>query len=113
MRAGELDRVITIQRQADPDSVSPPLRDAMGGVIESWVNVHEDLPAGKRAASGREIFAAGQNARQIDTVFVIRWVEDITTDMRVLFDDLVYDIQTCHREIGRREGLLIEARVRV
>lgn len=107
MRAGELDRVITIRQHVD----GSPARDSSGGIIPNWVDVYTDLPAGKRAASGREVFAAAQNAAQIDTVFVTRYVTGIDTTMQVVFEGQEYDIQDV-QEIGRREGLLIKARVK-
>lgn len=113
-RSGELDRRISIQRMGEPPVQSPPLpvRDEAGGLIEYWEDVYADLPAGKRAATGREIFTAAQNAAQIDTVFVTRFYDGINTTMRVMFDGAAYDIHDV-QEMGRRQGLLIKAKVKV
>jgi SPP1 family predicted phage head-tail adaptor len=113
MRSSELDRLITIQRPVDPDSVSPPLRDELGGVVEQWADVYTDLRAGVRSASAGEVAIAAARHETIDLVFVIRWMPNIDNTMRVLFDGGIYDIASCRREIGRREGLLLDVTKRV
>jgi head-tail adaptor len=122
MRAGELDRLITVQRMIDPDSVSPPLRDQLGGVVEEWADVYRNLPAGIRtprrggmisgAVGSGEATIANARFETIDIVFFIRWMPNIDDTMRILYDGGIYNIEGCRREVGRHDGLLIEVRKR-
>lgn len=94
--AGRRDRRITIRRKT-------LTRDAIGGVVETWDNLCV-VWAQKMDVSGREFIAAGQVNPEITTRFRIRWRNDITKAMRVLYDGVDYDIVHI-AEMGRRQFL--------
>ena len=100
MRAGALDRRITIERPAE-------VQDAAGQPVPGWDLVAERW-AQKRDVRGRERFAAEQTIGEETAVFVIRWLAGIDATMRVVHDGKVYDIQGL-AEIGTRDGLEITA----
>lgn len=103
MKAGKLDREITIQQP----SGSPP--DAAGEPNGNWVNVAENEPATVTQIGGRDIFAGGVTPIA-DTTFTIRWMDGIKSYMRVLYEGDVYEIIGKPKELGRREGLEIVAK---
>jgi SPP1 family predicted phage head-tail adaptor len=102
MRAGRLDRSITIQRK------SVTLSDS-GDQVVTWVDV-ATVPADKIENRGAERFAAQQIVGHAVKTFRIRWsqtVAEISTLHRLLFEGRNFDI-TDVREIGRREGIEID-----
>lgn len=106
MRAGQLDRRITIQRNGSSQSDS-------GEPIESWSDV-ATVRAQKIEARGDERFSKAQLVGTINRSFRIRWssqISDITDIDRVLFDTVPHEIIAI-REIGRREGIEIDCTAR-
>lgn len=103
MRAGRLDREITIERATDA-------RGTSGAVTKTWATL-ATVPAEVRPKRGREFFAAGQVAGEVDTVFRIYWRSDITVKDRISYGGRTYDI-TSLGEIGRKEVLEIMATAR-
>jgi len=97
MRAGELDRLVTIEVQDYTQSDS-------GEPTEYW---REFAKVYAKVSHGRtsERFTAQQMNATVDTVFRIRWVNGITTDMRIKHGGDYYDIVGVPAEIGRRAGL--------
>ena len=103
MRAGRLDRRITVQRKSIAHSDS-------GQEVVTWQDVAE-VWAEKVENRGEERFAAQQLVGHAIKTFRIRWssvVDEITTEHRLTFDGREYDI-TDVREIGRRDGLELDA----
>lgn len=103
MRAGKLDRRITIQGQSISHSDS-------GQEEITWVDV-ATVWAEKREDRGSERFATKQIVGRAVTTFRIRWSEAVAvigSKHRLLFDGRTFDI-TDVREIGRREGIEIDA----
>ena len=103
MRAGRLDRRITIEQ---PTAAV----NTFGEPVQTWADL-ATVWASVRAKSGREFFAGGEQATA-DTVFRIRYRSDVTRVMRISYGGAVYDI-TAIAEIGRREGLEIIATAEV
>jgi SPP1 family predicted phage head-tail adaptor len=100
MRAGNRDRLITIQgKTATADSFGEP--------IEAWVDV-DTVWAEKKDLRGTELFAARQEVASVDTRFRILYRTDVTALNRILYEGIYYDIAAV-LEIGRREGLEIYA----
>lgn len=115
MRAGRLDRLITIQRKSSTSSDS-------GDVVETWTTLIERRAAGYRPLKGEEWVGDDQiiGAEQVE--FRIRWstnVADLSQRDRIVYPALadespedepdnrnIYNILAIH-EVGRREGLLI------
>lgn len=115
MRAGRLDRRITIQRKA---SVSSP----SGEPMESWSALVADLPAALSPVAGSEV-QGNEHARALQQVeFEVRWmpdIEDLSPLDRIVYPSdaatdspsmarTVYEIVAVN-EIGRRRGLQIIA----
>lgn len=102
MRAGRLDRRITIQRKSITQSDS-------GDEVVTWVDV-DTVWAEKIENRGAERFSIKQIVGHAVRTFRFRWsvtVAEITTEHRLIFDDREYDI-TDVREIGRREGIEVD-----
>ena len=116
MRAGRLDRKITIQRKSITYS-------ALGEQVGTWSDLATRRWASVNPVSGDERWAVPQLAAKQQTEFQVRWSSDIA-DLspldRVLYpvpadgspQDIpvtsIYDVAAIH-EIGRREGLRIIA----
>jgi SPP1 family predicted phage head-tail adaptor len=84
MNIGKLCHRITIQK-------STPARDSFGAEIEDWTDFAA-VWANIEPINGREYFSAKQVNAEITTKIVIRYKEDITSQMRVLFADKIYEI---------------------
>lgn len=96
MRAGKLDKTITIERR----------EDALGPYREQHVTW---LPIATMRAQivndSTEEFIRGQGATtETSITFRLRWLDGVTTEHRVTYDGAAYDIKEL-RELGRRRGL--------
>lgn len=113
MRAGSLDRTVTIQRKAVTQSES-------GEPVETWTTLARRA-ASMRPVRGDERFAAPQIGAQEQIEFRVRYSTDmaaLSPQDRVIYPALavenpetpaerqIHDIVAVH-EIGRREGLQI------
>lgn len=99
--AGILDRRITLQRFATA-------QDPTGDVIETWVDLAE-VWAAVEPLGGLERLQAAQLTASIDTRFTIRYRPDLTAALhRIRYDGKLYDIVAVI-ELGRREGLQLDA----
>jgi SPP1 family predicted phage head-tail adaptor len=106
MRAGPLDRRITLQR-------ATRAQDATGQEVETWATLAE-VWGSKRDVSDSERVAAAEVSAEITTRFQIRWDSswsDLNPKDRVVYNGRTYDISSV-KEIGRREGLEITAAAR-
>lgn len=96
MRAGKLDRVITIERATT--SI-----DLYGAPIIAWVPV-----ATMRAQivnGATEEFVRGPGASEETSItFRLRFLDGVTTENRVTYEGQEFDIKEI-RELGRRRGL--------
>lgn len=97
MRAGDLDRRITIQREEVVGD------DGFGNEITDWVDVVTTW-ARVVQASGREFFAAAAIQSETKVMFKLRFMDGITVIDRVVYDGRNHDIHEV-KELGRREGL--------
>ncbi|WP_291295818.1 phage head closure protein [Elioraea sp.] len=97
MRAGRLDRRVTLQRPTD-------VQDASGTVTQTWADA-ADVWAGRRDPRGREYVAAQALQAEVETLYTIRHHDDAvpTPRWRLIDGGRVYDIRSV-AEIGRREG---------
>jgi SPP1 family predicted phage head-tail adaptor len=96
MRAGNLDRTITIQRFSSTI-------DDFGTPIETWTDL---VPLrAQQVQTSTDEFIRGYGASD-QTVIVFRtwWRADITNADRVIYAGDVYNIKET-KEIGRRAGL--------
>jgi SPP1 family predicted phage head-tail adaptor len=96
MRAGGLDRRVTLQRFT-------VTTDDYGEEIQTW-NDLATVFAEVRQQSGREFIAAAQVQADRLVVFFIRWFAGLTVLDRVSYAGTLHDIVEV-REIGRRDGV--------
>jgi SPP1 family predicted phage head-tail adaptor len=104
MKAGTLDRRITIQRKATTQSDS-------GQPVDTWAALVGSRWASVRPVRGDERFTAPQYAAKQQTEFQIRWsqdVADLTPLDRIIYpagsSDLtaVFDILAVHESAARK-----------
>ncbi len=106
MRAGTLDRRITIQRKT-------VLNNAFNEPVETWSDL-VIVSASKEDIRDSERLSAQEVGAEITTRFQIRFshvVADVDPEDRLTFDGRVFAIAAV-KEIGRREGLEITAAAR-
>lgn len=103
MRAGNLDRRITLQSLT-------LTQDSYGSTTETWADF-ATVWAEARPVLSRERFSAQHVAVEFDTVFRIRWLSGVLQTMRISYDGKYYDIQSIV-ELGRRAGLELQAKAR-
>ncbi len=96
---GKFDRLITIQQ---PDGERSASTNEPSG---DWEDVAQ-VWARKEFFKGREKMQGDQPISVGDVLFQIRYRNDVQEKMRVLFDDVTYNIFSIE-EIGRREVLRI------
>lgn len=101
MRSGRLDRTITIE-------TNTPTQNSFGELIDSWATL-ATVPAQYIPARGGERFTAQQVYGQSVATFKIRYRTDVDVEDRITFDSKTWDILDI-RELGRREGLEIDAK---
>lgn len=107
MRAGDLDRRITIRRATTAQD------SGSGEEIETWADL-ATVWASWRRASARETLAAAEVAAAISDVFVCRWspvTATITPKDRIVYGGKTYNIEAV-AEVGRREGIELRGNAR-
>lgn len=100
MRAGKLDRTISIERKTE--TVSPT-----GAVVSAWLNI-ATVRAEIVTQSASEFLTGFGEAENGTVVFRVRYLAGITTADRVSYAGQVYDLKEV-TEIGRRRGLELRA----
>jgi SPP1 family predicted phage head-tail adaptor len=100
MRAGELDRKISIQSSAGA-------RNEYGERTETWAEL-ASVWAKVVHLRGKELLAAQQIVPTAELEITMYWRGDLTESMRIVHDGKEYGIQHI-AEIGRRKGLRILA----
>jgi SPP1 family predicted phage head-tail adaptor len=95
--AGHLGERITLQRRVEST-------DALGQASQAWVPMIE-VWASAEPLRGREFFAAGQTQSDVTTRFVIRYRQDVTNTMRVVWRGEPYDILSVVEPLGQRQML--------
>lgn len=96
MRAGDLDRRVTLRRKT-------VTQDAYGEEIEDWTDL-ATIWANVRQESGREFFANATTNAERKVIFRIRWLAGIAVTDKVQYEGRDHDIHEV-KELGRREGL--------
>lgn len=84
--------------------------DEFGEQVETWADVGE-VWAQKKDLRGGERFAAAQTVGQVDTVFMIRYIDGAGSLNQLIHDDRTYDIKAV-LEVGRRKGMELHCRTR-
>jgi len=104
MKAGELDRRITIQQNTvSAGSEYGEPQDSWTTFATVWADVVPMV--------GRELAQAQQISGEVTTKFIIRWLSGVQDNMRISYNSQYYDIFRVH-ELNRREGVEIWARAR-
>ena len=102
MNAGELDRRILFQERTETqDSASGAYTYEWTDRAEVWAKVIEETRPENVAG---DISMAARPANMF-----IRWRDDITSDMRVIYGDRTMEIVAGPAEVGRREWLKFSA----
>jgi SPP1 family predicted phage head-tail adaptor len=104
MRSGRLDRRITIQRATITQNSTGEEIATWGTLATVWAELRQGKP-------GNEAYASQQFLGKTPLTFRIRWsttVQVLTVKDRISYAGRTYDILDV-REIGRREGLEIDA----
>lgn len=96
MRAGKLDRSITLQ------SVSSAI-DPHGTPVETWTTV-ATVRAEVIEVGTEEYQRAYGEGGNTSVIFRIRWLADVTTSHRVQYEAKNLNVREI-KEIGRRRGL--------
>ncbi len=96
MRAGALDRRITIESQSAG-------RSATGAEVVTWATV-ATVSASKRDTKGDERFRAAQREDRVETVWRIRFRDDLDPSMRINYAGVFYELIGIV-ELGRKDGL--------
>lgn len=95
MRAGKLDRRLTIQRRTETS------RNGYNEPVYDWADL-ATVWAQQRPERGAERFTAGQVNGAAVMTFHIRWLEGLTEKDRLVYEGQVFEIVAPPREIGRR-----------
>ena len=98
MRAGDLDRRITIWRMGEEQ------QDPGGGWIPAQPELVATVWAAVQQTGGREFLDAAQVTAERRVVFRIRYRSDIQQDWWIEYGGWKHDVHEI-RELGRREGL--------
>ncbi len=101
MRAGRLDRRVTLQRRVIT-------RDAAGGAIETWTSAFSCW-AERRDVRGSERLEAGAEVATHEATFRIRWRAGIDATWRLVEGTVAWDVEGI-AELGRRDGLELTCR---
>jgi SPP1 family predicted phage head-tail adaptor len=64
-----------------------------GAQTESWEKLEKNVPASINPLSGRELIAANAVQSSINTRIVIRYREDLKPSMRVINQNIIYNIK--------------------
>lgn len=116
MRAGRMDRRITLQRRT-------AVQDAFGEEVITWVTVSASRAASVGPVRGEERFTSAQFISKEQTEFRIRWSASLASFNpldRIVYPAIdgespeeiaehrIYDVMSV-QELGRQEGLVIRA----
>jgi len=98
MKAGILDRRITIQEKTEVKATNGQRTLTWSTFISTWSNPVEKIGQEKTDNNNRS------TTRMVN--FRIRFRDDITNEMRVVWENKYYKIEDT-KELGRREGLIL------
>lgn len=96
MRAGDMDRRITIQYYTEES-------DEFGGQILTWHDL-ATVWAEVRQEGGREFFAQATIQSERKVIFRLRWIDGVSVLDRVSYDGRLHNIHQV-KELGRQDGL--------
>ena len=97
MKAGKLDRRITIEREAETV-------DRYGTASSAWTPIATDIAAQMIQAATDEFLSAHGEDDKTVVVFRLRWRAGVEMTDRVMYQGTAFNVVEI-KEIGRREGL--------
>ena len=83
------------------DSLDATNTDAYGQISKNW-QPYKTLWAGIKSSTGKELDSGGREVSATQVKIRIRWREDITANMRVVHDNVIYDINDVIPEMTHR-----------
>lgn len=98
MKAGSLDRVVTVQRAVEST-------DDLGQVLNTWSTIATLRAAKIQATTAEYLREAGLQGDGV-VIFRTRWLDGLTVRDRLLCEGAAYDVKEI-KELGRRKGLEI------
>jgi len=101
LQAGKLDRQITLQEKVETT-------DSFGGIVVLY-NTIATVWASVNDVRGRDFLAAQQAQSELTTRFRIRYRAGLDNLTRVMWKGKRYDVIGYPKEIGRNEGIEIDA----
>jgi SPP1 family predicted phage head-tail adaptor len=87
-----------------------PIEDELGQEVVQW-GIHKSIWAAIKTMQGREYFAAAATRSENTVRFIIRYVEDIDSSMRIGHKNNMYDIISVINDDELNETLTIIAKV--
>jgi SPP1 family predicted phage head-tail adaptor len=102
INAGELDTRITFEQKVQTGV------DGVGAAVFTWAPVRR-VWAKRRDLRGKELLLAQEHTPTGAIEYTMRYMVGITEDMRIVDDNVPYDITHIGR-IARKEGLLIQVK---
>ncbi|EJO28167.1 phage head closure protein [Achromobacter marplatensis] len=96
LRAGSLNRRVVIER---PEVLRNP--SGQGRVV-GWERV-ATVWANIRVANGKEHIASGAEMSPLQASFRIRWLKGITTEMRLTYAGIAYEIEAVLPDLAGHE----------
>lgn len=103
MRAGRLDRRVTLQKPTRT-------QDDFGQAVETWSDV-ATVWAGVRQTAGSEFLQAQSETNEQQIVFTMRYRADVRETWRVVWEGRNFDVIEV-RQLGRRAGIEVMAHAR-
>ena len=97
MKFGKADRRIMFQEQLSPT-------DNLGQKVETWRN-RRSAWAEYTEESARETLRASKIYNDTTCTFVVRWANDITSALRIIYNGKTYKILGVIEENGRQNTL--------
>ncbi len=98
MKAGSLDRVVTVQRAIEAT-------DDLGQVVNTWSAIATLRAAKIQATTTEYLREAGLQGDSV-VIFRARWLDGLTVRDRLQCEGVTYDVKEI-KELGRRKGLEI------
>ncbi len=103
MKGGKLDKWITVQ-------VANVTQNELGEPVKEWVEFDSMWADEMPGTGSKETFVSDQAYAERQSIFKIRYIAGIKTGMRILYDELEWDILTSAQPFGRDSELHILAK---
>lgn len=78
--------------------------------MNDWGTYLSEVPFTFVSSSGREYERAAQITADMTHLIRMRWVDGVSTEMRLIVDDRVFQLLTVLDPTGRREELMVTAK---